>query len=104
MQPFTRSYLRRTALHLFRASLQNGISAGEKSVDVMMVQLMLNSLSAVMETASLVELSGIYDEPTENAIRELQQIYRIEEDGIVDTHTWNCLARLYGRYGDSEEI
>ena len=57
-----------------------------------------------METASLVELSGIYDEPTENAIRELQQIYRIEEDGIVDTLTWNRLARLYGRYGDGEEI
>lgn len=87
-----------------QSSLQNGISAGEESVDVMMVQLMLNSLSAVMETASLVELSGIYDEPTENAIRELQQIYRIEEDGIVDTLTWNRLARLYGRYGDGEEI
>ena len=80
-----------------QSSLQNGISAGEESVDVMMVQLMLNSLSAVMETASL-------DEPTENAIRELQQIYRIEEDGIVDTLTWNRLARLYGRYGDGEEI
>ena len=87
-----------------QSSLQNGISAGEESVDVMMVQLMLNSLSAVMETASLVELSGIYDEPTENAIRELQQIYRIDEDGIVDTLTWNRLARLYGRYGDGEEI
>ena len=87
-----------------QSSLQNGISAGEESVDVMMVQLMLNSLSAVLETASLVELSGIYDEPTENAIRELQQIYRIEEDGIVDTLTWNRLARLYGRYGDGEEI
>ncbi len=85
-------------------SLQNGIKAGEESVDVMMVQLMLTSLSAVMETAALVELSGIYDEPTEAAVRELQQIYRIEEDGVVDTVTWNRLARLYGRYGDGEEL
>lgn len=87
-----------------RSALQKGIFPGERSENVMLIQLILYSLSTVMETAGNVSLSGIYDNATETAIRELQRIWRIEENGYVDTVTWNRLSRLYGRYNGEEEL
>jgi peptidoglycan hydrolase-like protein with peptidoglycan-binding domain len=42
-----------------------------------------------------VEITGIYDEATRDAVSEVQIRYLLPVTGEVDKLTWNALVRLY---------
>ncbi len=66
-------------------------SIGEESVFVSIVQLLLRELSAVYDSFPEIEISGIYDEATADAIKELQLASGLEVTGLLDRNTY---ARL----------
>ena len=67
----------------------------ERSDLVMILQLILNELRIRYDGFGPIPLSGIYDEMTEEAVREFQRINLLPTDGITDARTWNRMARQY---------
>ena len=79
-------------LPLFPLTPQGYATApGEKSVFVLIVQLLLRELSVVYDGFPEIEISGIYDDATQGAVRELQRASGLEITGLLDRNTY---ARL----------
>ena len=71
------------------------IRFGERSDLVMIVQIILNALRLRYDELGAIPLSGLYDELTENAVREFQRINLLDSTGETDLNTWNRLASEY---------
>lgn len=67
----------------------------ERSDLVMILQLILNELRLRYDGFGPIPLSGIYDEMTEDAVRQFQRINLLPMDGVIDGRTWNRMARQY---------
>lgn len=64
---------------------------GEESAFIAIVQILLRELSAVYDAFEQIEISGILDEATENAIKELQRASGLEATGVLDKSTYKRL-------------
>ena len=73
------------------------ITPGLRDDVVYVIQHMINVLSQEYDTFSPLEFTGIYDEATENNIREFQRRNVLDESGIIDPITFNRLADEYER-------
>ncbi len=71
-------------------------SPGEASDIVIIVQLLLNSLSAHYD-GIVVPVSGVYDIQTQRAAQEFQRKSALAPTGLVDKATWNHLTEVYHR-------
>lgn len=70
------------------------IKPGDEGFAVAAVQHMLEEISVLFPIAA-VEVTGIYDDATRNAVSEVQARYLLPVTGEVDKLTWNALVRLY---------
>ena len=61
---------------------------GEESVFVSIIQILLRELTSVYDTFGEIEINGIFDSITENAIKELQIASGLEPTGMVDRTTY----------------
>ncbi len=77
------------------------VQRGENSDIVLFIQLMLSALAVAMEIFDDIELSGVYDEKTEQAILEFQKLHELPPSGLVDSKTWDTLAIRYGHIADN---
>ena len=74
------------------AELKNG-SFGN---DVKFVQVWLNRISGNFPAIPKIPAAdGIFDTPTENAVRKFQQVFGLEETGTVDAATWYRITYIY---------
>lgn len=73
------------------------VESGSSAPIVRLVQLMLSEISAIYDLTPVSE-TGIYDDDTAQAVRELQYRNLLPVTGILDKATWNALARAYGLY------
>lgn len=64
---------------------------GEESAFVGIIQVILRELSSVYDLFAAVEVNGIYNEATENAIRELQRASGLKITGELDKPTYKRL-------------
>jgi len=71
---------------------------GEESAFVLLLQCLLSEIGVVYEFLPAVTPSGIYDEATENAVREFQRIGGLPPTGELDRRTYNRLIREYEFY------
>ena len=71
------------------------VGMGEQSFTVTAIQYMLSELSLVYDNLGAVQQSGIYNEETENAIREFQTRNLLPATGKVDKTTWDFLVSSY---------
>ena len=71
---------------------------GEESAFISLVQLLLRELSAVYDTFENIEITGIFDENTENAIKEFQKASGLDATGRINLATWNRLSRDFSNY------
>ena len=79
-------------LPFFPSEVPNYIARlGEESAFVGIIQVLLRELSAVYDLFSYVEISGVYDTATENAIRELQRASGLSVTGELDKATYKRL-------------
>ena len=71
---------------------------GEKSVFVLILQLLLRELSAVYDAFPEIETNGTYDSSTESAVKELQLAYGLSPTGTLDRNTYERLLADLSNY------
>lgn len=67
----------------------------ERSEIVPFLKAMLSSVTENYSNIPLVSLSDVYDEPSIEAVRILQRMHELEDNGIVDREVWNILVNLF---------
>ncbi len=67
----------------------------DSGVNVRNLQYFLAVVAEFYDTVPQIEINGIYDTATENAVRAFQQTYGLPVDGIVGIRTWQDLYRAY---------
>ena len=74
------------------------LALGERSLTVSLLQLLLQELSVLYDTLTLGEITGIFDDATEQNVRRFQRTSLLPETGRVDLATWNRILRDYANY------
>ncbi len=70
------------------------VKLGDEGFIVSSIQHMLEEIS-VLFPITAVQVTGVYDEETRDAVSEVQARYLLPVTGEVDKLTWNALVRLY---------
>ena len=69
---------------------------GSVGNDVQAIQIRLNRISQNYPLIPKINpVNGVFDENTENAVRQFQQIFNLAQDGIVGKSTWYKLQFIY---------
>ena len=64
--------------------------------DVKFIQVWLNRISGNFPAIPKIPAAdGIFDTPTENAVRKFQQVFGLEQTGVVDAATWYRISYIY---------
>lgn len=89
------------------APFPNGIpgftyKAGSENNNVYIIQVILEAISLAYDGFETIDINGLFDTKTENAVREFQRINGLDITGEVDKLTWNRLAASYQKYAFSE--
>ena len=71
------------------------ISRGFEGDYLIPYQEYLAAIATVFDSVEAPEINGIYDEATENAVREVQRLSSLEQTGITDLLTWTAVGELY---------
>ncbi len=74
------------------------VSKGDEYFLVSIIQLLLNELTIIYDSFIPLAVSGIYDDATENNIRDFQAKNDITATGNTDKATWNKLVEAYRNY------
>ena len=75
--------------------LNYAIKRGERSFLVAVLQYMINEVGIVYNTLPLLEINGEYDEETERAVSQFQEINLLPVTAQADRLTWDALAKIY---------
>ncbi len=67
------------------------VELGDESSFVAIVQILLREIGSVYNEFEAISITGIYDEPTERAIKELQRASMLEVTGKLDKNTYRRL-------------
>lgn len=66
------------------------------------LQRYLQTISAVIPEIPSPEITGTFDEATENSVRAVQRLYGITENGRANLPTWQAISELYNDIRASE--
>jgi peptidoglycan hydrolase-like protein with peptidoglycan-binding domain len=74
---------------------------GDDAPPIYLLQEMLSYISLIIPVIPYAESTGVFDEATQQAVREFQRFQGLEATGIVDERTWNSIVEMYRqqRYG-----
>lgn len=85
--------------NLFPASPPNyEAGIGENSSFVAIIQLIIRELSIIYDGIPSLEVNGIFNAETEEAVKEFQRRSGLDATGKVNLRTWNRLVRDYTNY------
>ncbi len=70
---------------------------GDAGEQVKLIQYYLSVLAFFDENLPMPSLNGVFDEKTEQTVREFQAQQGLNIDGIVGRQTWNALLTVYDR-------
>ncbi len=73
----------------------NILLIGSVGTEVRYLQEYLNKVAESYPKFPELSLNGVYDEQTENAVKEFQRLFGIKETGVVTSTTWNLLSEVY---------
>ena len=68
-------------------------------IQIQILQYVLRELSTEYKFGD-IQLSGIYDDVTRDAVIKFQQKNGLTQTGVVDRVTWNLLAEQYNKIAD----
>lgn len=71
------------------------LKLGDSGIGVRTVQYYLAFLGYFFEDLPQINITGTFDEATQNAVTAFQQKYSLSADGIVGRDTWNTLQGAY---------
>ena len=72
-----------------------GLSPGDRGVEVANLQYLIDYLSAFYNTIPSLTVDGIYGPSTEAAIRAVQSTFSLPVTGRLDLDTWETIYRTY---------
>lgn len=70
---------------------------GDTGIWVKLIQYYVRALSCYYGITPVIEITGVFGPETTEAVKKLEAIYGIEQDGIVDVQTWGRLYQDYRR-------
>ncbi len=73
----------------------DGLSPGMSGEEVRTLQYYLDIIAYFNPALQFIAINGIYDEATEQAVRNFQRFYGLPETGVVDEATWNTIFNIY---------
>ena len=76
-------------------SADTRLTIGDRGDAVLLLQIMMNALSARFANIPYTPQTGVYDAATERAVSQLQQLFRLPADGAADLATWNAVVSAY---------
>lgn len=91
------------AVYLLPRVTDYRLTPGLRDNTVYILQHMLEVISREISELEGVELNGIYDSATEDAVKSFQRISLLEPTGILDATTFNRLADEYERINSYNE-
>ncbi len=71
---------------------------GEEHGFISILQLLLREMSVTFDGFPTIEISGIFDDTTHQAVREFQRVSGLPITGKVNLITWNRLVRDFSNY------
>lgn len=71
------------------------INEGDELPEIYVIQAMLYAIFLIFSNAPDVDITGVHDENSVNAVVFVQTITGLEPTGIIDTLTYNNIANLY---------
>lgn len=71
------------------------LTIGSVGDQVRTIQYYLAVIAYFLGNIPLIEINGIYDETTADAVRQFQQYYGLSVTGDVDITTWDTLREIY---------
>ena len=81
------------------------LSRGTVGEDVRTIQQQLNRIRRNYPAIPpITEVSNVFDEETENAVRAFQSIFNLEPDGVVGKSTWYKIKMIYNGVKSLSEV
>lgn len=74
------------------------IETGDEDELLFVLQSAIKVISANVENVPEVDVTGMHDEKSVEAVKEIQKIAGIEENGRIDKETANAITRVYEFY------
>lgn len=71
------------------------LTVGSRGDEVSQVQELLNAIGEIYTAIPSVDVDGVYGSGTQEAVRKFQQIFKLDETGIVDYSTWYKISEIY---------
>ncbi len=72
------------------------LKLGDSGSQVFLAQIMLNTISVNYPAIPKINpVDGIFNTPTENAVRAFQKIFNLNPTGIIDKGTWYRIRNIY---------
>lgn len=71
------------------------INAGEERAELYVVQAMLYTIFLTFPNAPQVDITGVHNDNSVDAVIFVQTITGLEPTGVIDTPTYNQIANLY---------
>ena len=71
------------------------ISPGEENLHLFLIQAMIAALCKTYAGLCAPDVNGVYDGATQKAALQLQALFGLEADGVIDQTFWSYLTRLY---------
>lgn len=80
------------------------LSSGDSSEHLFAIQGMLLALSRRFPQLGAVGVTGVHDEKSTAAVKQVQSIAGLEPTGVLDRNTWEHLSRLYEAFVSRDRI
>ncbi len=80
------------------------ITLGDQGDTIYFIQIMLQTLSRHFDNLPRVEITGVYDEQTRDAVTHFQELERLESTGDVNKATWDRLVLVFSVKHSLEDL
>ncbi|MBQ7901057.1 MAG: peptidoglycan-binding protein [Clostridia bacterium] len=80
------------------------ILPGETIIDLYVIQAMMKALAAVIESFDDIEVTGTHDRPSVDAVKKIQVVVGMDDNGIITVEFYDNLAQLYEVFVSRERV
>lgn len=80
------------------------LHSGSEGDHVKLMQLWLAAAGIFYPSIPEINITGIFDEKTETALKAFQHVFELNQTGKADRRTWNALYRVFKSIADAQEI
>lgn len=74
------------------------ITRGDESSTVAIIQSLLKTLEVVYDDFEAININGSFDDSTESAVKRIQYLHGLEQNGIIDRATFDAIAAEYEKF------